>query len=161
MKIKQASLKDIDSILGLWIEFHEAHHEDMIKKERKNAPHLKKKPDAVERFRMFIQKKLLEDDAYIQIAYEKEIAGYSICFIESNTPIYEIEKIGYFSDLYIKEKFRGAGLASRFKDNAEKWMKKKGVRYASIKLYPKNKKAHEIYKHWGFFDFHLEMRKVL
>ena len=47
------------------------------------------------------------------------------------------------------------------KDATYKWFRKKGVKTLSIKVYDANKFAHDIYKKWGFKNYHIELRKKI
>lgn len=75
--------------------------------------------------------------------------------------MFSIKKLGYISDLFIDEKYRRKGVSSEFQKRAFKWFKTKGIKYAEIAVYPANKKAVNIYRKWGFNDFHLILRKKL
>jgi len=81
--------------------------------------------------------------------------------IKKNTPIFSLEKLGHISDLFVRKKFRGIGISSMFRDEAIRWFKKKRMKYATLDVYPDNVIPYKIYKKWGFFDFHLEMRKKI
>jgi len=52
-------------------------------------------------------------------------------------------------------------LKKKYTVNAIKWFKKKGMKFVSLGMYPDNKDAHSIYEKWGFFDYHLDMRKEI
>ena len=90
-----------------------------------------------------------------------EIVGYSLNFIKENVKVYKIKKVGHVSDLYVSKGYRNRGIATKFMKEALKWFKKKGMKYLSIAVHAKNTNAHKIYKKWGFFDYHTEMRRRL
>jgi len=80
-------------------------------------------------------------------------AGFSLVFVKDEIPIFEIEKYGYISDLYVKEEFRGKGVSSNLKEAAVEWCKNKGLKHVSIAVYSDNKFAHDLYNQRGFFDY--------
>jgi GNAT superfamily N-acetyltransferase len=162
MIIRKATLKDVSKIVNMWKDFMKYHDEVVVKKNPKTKPHLVKKKDAAKRFRKYIKTKIRSRNATIHIAeIDEKAVGYSLVYIESTVPIFKVDKIGRIGDLYVKKEFRGRGISSRFKEEAVKWFKKKGMKYMSIQVYTDNKFAHSIYKHWGFFDYHLEMRRKI
>ena len=87
--------------------------------------------------------------------------GYSINYIKNNVRVYKLAKLGHMSDLYIKKGYRGKGIAKQFRDLAWSWFKKKGMKYIAIGAHAENKVAQKIYHKWGFFDYHIEMRRKL
>ena len=95
------------------------------------------------------------------IENERKLVGYSLAYIIKEMPIYVIDKTGHLRDLYILPEYRGKGIATKFKDETLDWFKKKGIKYASIKTRIVNKKAIEIYKHWGFFEYTVSFRKKI
>jgi len=162
MIIRKANLKDVTKIVDLWKKFIKYPDEIIIKNNKKVRPYFVKKKNAVTLFRKYIQKNILSKDAIIHIAeVDGKPVGYSLSFIKNTIPIFKMKKIGYISDLFVKKEFRGMGISTKLKDEAIKWFKKKGMKHASIMVYTDNKFAHSIYKKWGFFDFHLEMRKKI
>lgn len=98
----------------------------------------------------------------MQIGYVNgKVAGFNLSFIKENIPIFSLDKFGNIGDLYVKKEFRGLGISTKFKNNAFKWFKSKGLKYASIQLWDKNKNAHNIYRKWGFEDSQIIMRRKL
>jgi GNAT superfamily N-acetyltransferase len=162
MIIRKADLKDVTDTVDLWKEFMKYHDEIIIKKNKKVKPYLTKKKNAADIFRKYVQKIILSKDSITHVAeVEGRLAGYSLNCINNNIPVFKIKKIGYMSDLFVKKEFRGLGISTKLKNEAIKWFKKKGIKYVSIKVHNDNELAHSIYKKWGFFDFHTEMRKKI
>lgn len=161
MKIREARLRDIPVIMKLWKEFM-TYHDDMVKKDPRLKDQLLIRKNAADNFKGFLKKNIKSKDAMVYIAeVGREPAGYSLIYIKKNIPIYKLDKTGYLSDLFVRKRFRGLGLSSKFNNTAIKWFKKKGIKYLSIHVYSYNDKARFIYKKWGFFDFHVEMRRKI
>ena len=88
-------------------------------------------------------------------------AGYSLILIKQNPGVPRVSKIGYISDLFVKEEFRGRGISSKLTQEAMEWFRRKGIRYVSLNVLAENRAPQSIYKKWGFFPFVVEMRKNL
>jgi GNAT superfamily N-acetyltransferase len=162
MIIRKAKLSDAPAILELWKEFIKYHSEVLIKKEKRLIPHLKNKKDAPELFLKYVKKCIRSKNYLINVAEDgNKLIGYSLLQIRNTIPIFKIEKTGHFCDLFVKKEYRGKKISSKFKEEAIKWFEKKGVKYLSIQVYPGNEHAHNIYKNWGFFDYHIEMRRKI
>lgn len=160
MLVRKARLKDIPIILKMWKEFIKDHDCILIKKNPKLESHLTKTKNAKNKFRYFIQKNIRSRNGVVFIAeVEEKPVGYSLNYIKKNIPIFKLEKIGHMSDLFVKKEYRGMKISSKFKEEAMRWFKEKGVKYISIKVFQDNKHAHSIYDKWRFFDYKMEMRK--
>ncbi|MEW6295223.1 MAG: GNAT family N-acetyltransferase [Candidatus Diapherotrites archaeon] len=161
IKIRRANLDDAKKIVGLWKEFME-YLNDLLKRNPKLKPWIELKKNSHSIFRKFLKKNLKSKNSAVFLAEMDGMpAGYTLIFIKENIPIYKLEKFGYISDLFVKKEFRGKNISSKLKEKAIEWFKKKGLKHASIALWSDNTKAHSIYKKWGFFDQHIEMRKKL
>ena len=157
--IRKAKLREVEEIASLWNIFHKEHDANVIKYNKHTAPHMAKKKDAKKQFAKYIKRCIHSKNSTVFVAEENnKLVGYSLLLIKKNIPIFTIEKLGYMADLFVKKEYRGTGISSKFKDQAKSWFKKKGVKYISIMVYPENKHAHNIYKNWGFFNFHYELR---
>jgi GNAT superfamily N-acetyltransferase len=162
IKIRKARLKDTDEILDLWKDFMSEHDNVVIKRNSMLKPYTIKKSDAKNNFRSFIKRNIRSRNGIVFVAEDgKEIIGYLLCTIKKNIPIFKLERIGYMNDLYVKKKYRGTKISTGFKNKAMQWFREKGMKHASIMVSPENKKAHGIYKNWGFHDYHIELRKKI
>jgi len=159
--IREASIKDVSSIVTLWSEFMSEHDEMVLSKNEKLKNYTPKKDNASNNYREFISKHIKQGTGTIFLAEEEEIIGFILLIIKDEIPIFKIEKIGYGSDLFIKKEYRNQKISSKLMDEAIKWFKKKNIRYISLGLYCDNKHAHSVYKKKGFFDYKLEMRKEI
>lgn len=161
VKIRKATTRDAGLIVEMFKEFM-TYHKDVIKVNPKLKQHLVRKESSPAIFKKYILGRLKSRDAAIFIAeVDGKPAGYLMIFIRKNTPIFKMKKLGEISDLFVKKEYRGLGISMRFRIEAEKWFKKKGMKYMVLLVYPDNKRAYSIYKKWRFFDFHTEMRKKI
>jgi len=160
MRFRYATLKDVPKIVEFWKEFTESHDRMIVDKNIRFRYYIRKKKDAADILAEFIGKTLRSRNGKVVLAEdEKVIAGYCFLYIRKDPPVFRSGQVGYISDLYVREEFRGQKVSSKFKKEAVKWFKEKGLKIVSIGVYPANEYAHSIYEHWGFFDFHIQMRK--
>jgi GNAT superfamily N-acetyltransferase len=161
MQIRKARLKDVEELAPLAIELM-THHKELTKNEKDRHEQTILVPNAKSLWKKWASKWIRSPKGLILIAEEDgEIAGYSMNFIKENIKVYSLRETGHLADLYVRKKFRKRGLATKFKQMAFSWFKKKGIKYASIAFHAKNTRAHKIYKKWGFFDYQTEMRMKL
>jgi len=157
--VRRANLKDIPQLIDMIRDF--IHHgETLVKKEHEDdLVFIKKRSDAVDKIRDYFRRCIHSRNATIFVAEHKDtIVGYTLITIKKNIPIFKMEWLGYVSDLYIREKYRGLGASTLLKDEAFSWFKEKGITHTSIIVDPFNYRALTIYKKWGFNEFFLELR---
>jgi len=162
LAVREAGFKDIPEIVGLWTEFMALHDKIVLGRNKKLGPYIAKRKAASDNYRNFLQEKLKSKKGTVFLAeVDGKPAGFTLVFEKDEIPIFEIKKIGYVSDLFVKEEFRGLGISSKLRDKAINWFKKKGLKHMSIGLYNDNEFAHSVYKRWGFFDYKVEMRRQI
>ena len=154
--IRKAVLKDISEIVELGGELWGYHDKRFKVCQIFN----KRKKSAGKEFSNFVKKQIKSRTGLVLVADDGKIVAYCICFIKKNTPIFAIEKVGYISDLFVEDKYRGKGISSELNRQAAKWFKDK-VKIIEIAAYPQNKRAVSIYRKWGFKDYHLILRKKI
>ena len=160
--IRKAELKDIPDILILWKEFMYEHDRLVLNKNPRLKPYLIRKNNATGIMRNFIQKNIKANNSVVYIAEVKsKPAGYCLALIKDNIAIFNLSKIGYISDLFIKKEYRGKNISSEFKNIVIRWLKDRKIKHISLVVKKDNKFAYSVYKKWGFFDYHIEMRKKL
>jgi len=162
IEVRKAKIEDAHKIVEMWKEFMKEHDNLVASSNKELKTHIMIKSDGYIAFSSYVKKNLRSRNAFIQVAEKDgEMAGYAICLIKNNIPVFKIGKIGHFSDLYIRKKYRKKGISSKFRDDAISWFKKKGIQYLAIGVNPENEYAHSIYKKWGFIDYYIEMRKKI
>ena len=158
--IRKARISDVPIIVELFDKFMEEHKKIVLQRNSRQEQHVKRKNNSRNIFKSFIEKNITSSKSIVNVAHVNgKIAGYALSYIKDGPAVYKVDKVGYISDLYVIKDFRGKGIATRFKNEAFRFFRKKGIRFKSIMANPENKHARYIYKKWGFFDFHIEMRK--
>jgi GNAT superfamily N-acetyltransferase len=106
-----------------------------------------------------------KDDGTILIAWEGGRAvGYASIFT-AMVADGKAEEVSYtyahVGDLVVTEAARGRGIARQLLDACEEYARRAGRTELRIKVLAKNKRAHEVYRAFGFDDLHIDMRKKL
>ncbi|MFH2106759.1 MAG: GNAT family N-acetyltransferase [Candidatus Micrarchaeota archaeon] len=160
--IREASFEDLPQIVMLWSEFMKEHDQIVISADPKLKEFVAKDEKGMieGKYFSYVEKTMKAGDGTVFIAEESgKLVGYILTLINDEIPIFKTKKLGYISDLYVTNRFRKKGISSKLRDCAIEWFKKKGINVISIRVYPANRSAHSIYKKWGFFDYHVEMRR--
>jgi len=136
------------------------HGENLVETEHPhNYQFIIKRADAFEKIRDYFRRSIHSKNATIFIAeFEGTIAGYCLITLKKTILIFKIEKMGYVSDLFVKEEFRGKEVSSKLKEEAFRWFREKGITHTSICVDPYNDQALSIYRKWGYREFMVEMR---
>lgn len=162
IKVREATLKDLDKIIELMEKFLREHFGNLIKKNSRNKEYFALKSNAFDMVGEFVKNIIKGDKGTIHIVEEKGILiAYILLEIKQDVPIYVIEEFGYIAGLYVRKQYRGNKISSKLYKEAYKWFKKHGIKHITIGVNPENKRAHLIYKKWGFFDFRIEMRNQI
>jgi len=162
VEIRKAKLKDVSELTDMWVEFMKYHDNVVISHNSKIKVWLAKRKDAKTLWKKHITKSIRSKNSVVHVAEDKgKLVAYSLISIKPGIPVFKVEKLGHFNDLYVSKAYQGTGISTKFKDLAITWFKKKEVKHATIRVYHDNKIPHSIYKKWGFVDFNIDMRKRL
>lgn len=161
LKIRKARLADLQTLVSLWKQLSR-HHVGFGADSRALRPHLSRRQDAARNFAKWVQQYIGSRSGVVYFAeVDGRPVGYSLIFIKQNLAISKVNRVGYISDLFVKEGFRGQGIGSKLTNEALKWFRGKGIRHVSLHVLEKNRRPQSIYRKWGFFPFLVEMRKNL
>ena len=67
----------------------------------------------------------------------------------------------YITDLVVLPRYRGLGLGRSLLEHAENLARKSGATILRVDVLAKNSKAHDLYEHFSFQDFTIQMVKQL
>jgi RimJ/RimL family protein N-acetyltransferase len=154
--IRKAKLIDMDEIVELWKRFMD-HQKSLERKEDQNPlPHFRE--GAPDRVREYFSRSIRSRHGFVLVLEDQGgVQGYSLCRIQKNIPVFEHDQIGYISDIYLEEPYRGKGYSSEMWERSLEWFRKKGIHQISIRVLSCNPAAHKVYEHWGFRDLLIEM----
>lgn len=137
MKIRKATIKDIQRIAELGIEYGKYEHSldssvkiDTLNEEKRMTLKFFKDKE-IEWF-------VLEDDS--------KVVGFVSLSVERRAKV----KRAVFHTIFVEKEYRGKGEGTRLLKHALDYLKKKGCVSIRSFAYPKNKKAAEYYKKLGF-----------
>ena len=66
--------------------------------------------------------------------------------------------MGYVSDIYLEEGYRGKGIGKDLFDETMKWFRSKQIKEISIKILHYNNVAEIAYQKWGFKKDYTDLR---
>jgi GNAT superfamily N-acetyltransferase len=112
-----------------------------------------------------VQEYSQKEDGTVLIAWENGHAvGYASIFtkVEEDGKSEEIAyTYAYVGDLVVKEAARGRGIARQLLDACEAYARRAERTELRITVLADNKRAHDVYRAFGFDDLHIDMRKKL
>lgn len=99
-----------------------------------------------------------EDNILLIAKQDEDIIGYAYCKINElpGGPI--ISKVTLLDGIYIEEKYRKQGIATKLINECKNWSTKIGATYFEIKVTKENINASKLYEQIGFKDFEHKMR---
>ncbi len=161
LKVRKAGLEDIPSVVEMWKEFVDFQDSAVLESNLELEPYIKKKANAEDGYRDFLREKLSEEGAVLLAEHSGKPVGYMLVFSLKEVPIFELEKVGMISDLFVREGFRGQKISSMLKDEAFKWFRENGVEHVTVPAQYSNARARTIYRKWGFMDYKVQMRRKI
>jgi ribosomal protein S18 acetylase RimI-like enzyme len=162
MNIRNANLKDIDSLMELNQDLIDIHNDILKKQKPEHLKDFEEKENSKRVIKRFIKKLIRSKKGYVIVAEENDkIIAYLIAMVEKNIPIFTLKKYVEISDLFVKEEFQGKKIGLKLVQLCISWAKQNNFEKIVLKVFPNNKNAVEFYKKIGFSDFFVEMRKNL
>ena len=127
MIIREAKTDDVRSIARLQQEFVKEHA-------KLYDPIFYKLSDSANTEWVSWALKKLESEELILFLAENEcvIVGYVSGWIETRSPIYALNKIGFLSNIYVAPEYRGKGIARLLNVELLLWFKKQGMEYVEL-----------------------------
>lgn len=160
MKIRKATMKDIEEIWKIEVEDRRYHKKITSRKYsllNKNKFGNKEKTEFINSFK----KDLKNKKVILLVAEDEKVVGHLMGSFSKwnwsdNPPkIIILNSIGVFS------KYRKEGVATKLIKKLEEYSKEKNIKFIYLGHWIKNYIAHELYKKNKFEDFRLEMVKKL
>ena len=156
-KIRKARLRDIDGMIELWKKLVEYQRSQGREFGEDRIPRIKE--DVSEVVRNYFSRTIRSRNGFLLILEDNNIIqGYMLSRIQKNIPVFSKDSVGYISDIYLEESYRGKGYSSRMFNETMNWFNKKGITEISIRVMCCNAQAREVYDHWGFKGIDVTMR---
>lgn len=148
--ISKASFKDTNEINNMLTA--------LIQDERKNYDSNINENYKVEEF---YEKLINNNDKTILVARDNDIVlGYVYGFIQDNGCLYN-NKVAQLDALFVKEQYRGNGIARSLTKEFINWTEEKGVAYIELSVCKNNTNAISLYENEGFCIDKILLRKKL
>ena len=131
---------------------------DLIQDERKNYDSNINENYKVEEF---YEKLINNNDKTIFVARDNDIVlGYVYGFIQDNGSLYN-NKVAKLDALFVKEQYRGNGIARKLIKEFINWAEEKEVAYIELSVCKNNTNAISLYENEGFCTDKILLRKKL
>jgi ribosomal protein S18 acetylase RimI-like enzyme len=151
MNIRKATLNDLDTITqqAITLLYQHAQWDDYFNP----AEEVDKK------YTEFFETCISDPEKQLLVAEEKEqMIGYALGEVHTRPPIFQIQKIGFISDVFVVPEFRKLGVAKKFLQELKDWFKSKNLEYIEISVHTQNDIALKIWSKYGFEDSSLKKR---
>lgn len=108
-----------------------------------------------------LKKHLGSNDALVLVAVEQEqVVGFSIAEIDSEPPVFKLEKWGTITDIGIKKEYRRGSIGKKLVDETMKWFREKGITLVQIYALTNNSLAMSFWPKQGFRLFSQRMYRL-
>jgi len=153
MKIRKARSEEISQIVELW--------RGLVLHEKKIDPtYFDVTKHAENKFLQFVRKKIKDGNSRLLVAIiDGKIVGYILGWVKERPPVFKLKKVGYISDCFVMEKFRGEGIGEKLTQRMLAWFKIKKLNYAELVVTSRNKLGLTVWKNLGFKEYRKIMRK--
>ena len=109
----------------------------------------------------FYEKFIDNEDKIIFVAKENNIIlGYVYGFVQDSGSLYN-KKVAQLDALFVKEEYRGKGIAKRLMKEFINWAEEKGVTYIELSVCKDNTNAISLYENEGFCIDKICLKKEL
>ena len=147
MKIRNATRDDLSSLIQLLIEFKEG----LTDYEPEDMKVFRRKEKSLKLIKKSIENEIKNKNGLFLVVEDKnKLVGFAFGTLhENNHMVFETVKYGMLNHIWIKDDYRGKGLASKLKDKLFKWFKDNNCKYIRLLVLDINPAKH-IYEMWGF-----------
>ena len=153
MKIRKASIKDFEKLKAIKLESK--------KDEMKYSDSLEDLSNTIGIYLEYFKAELEKKNSAVFIAEDKKPIGIIIATYFEPLRISKFAIKGYVSNLYIRKNYRNKGIGKKLVAISLKWLKENKVKYVSLEIHLKNKKALKFYRDTGFKDYTLKLAKTI
>jgi len=154
MEIRKTTMDDFKPVLELKLELKEF--------SRKHSKTMPPTSEVKEHYEKYLREDISREGSAVFVAFEgKKPVAMIVAKIYHLLPIYGTGKRGILSNLFVKEEFRKQGIGKKLSEKAIEWLKSKGAKAATGKIYTTNTPSLELYHSLGFKDFSIKIFKEL
>ena len=148
-EVRLASGDDLDLVEPMWLALYEH--------QRANGMILELPPNAYEHWAASI-KPLLGRFACLFVAEsEAEAVGFLAGRIRSMPQYFGGYQVGFISDVFVKESYRGSGIGGQMVTRAINWFEQSGITRVELQVIVNNEGAQKLYRRLGWRDELVQM----
>ena len=143
MRIRKATVKDLDALAELWHEEEKLH--------KRFGKHAKMRKNAKKLIYNFLKSNIKKSYYAAFIAEDKGKAiGALNCQIQKWHFVNDVGLYGYCSTIFVKESYRNKGVAKRLFNRMNLWFKSKKIKVTALFVHSKNRSALKAWRSLGF-----------
>ncbi len=159
MRIRTAKIKDIDSLIPVFLEYEQ---DSVGYLPGKYKCMRNKKAPLMKHIKLAFKKYIKQKNSLFLVAEEEgKILGYIFGEIRDDKhPLFKLPKTGELNDIAVLRTCRGKRISGRLWKELLAWFIKNKCKIITLSV-NSNNQAKEIYKHWGFDVFYFRMIKKL
>lgn len=151
MKIREASRKDVKQINSLNQQLNEYH--------LKFDDYYKLRPNLEDITTKYFENIITSEDSILLVAEDnKSVVGYIVGKVGVRPPVYEVDKRGLLSEMYVLEKYRGRGVGRELTERMISWFKERSIKYVELSVDRRNDLGYNVWKSLGFETWQLVMK---
>ncbi len=110
----------------------------------------------------YYKTKMKNCNYFIKLALDEEKPVAFICgFLKNMKGTLVYESVAKIDAIYIKEEYRGKGIATNLINEFISWCKNKNIKEIDIGVFLANEKAYKLYKKLGFVDNIMYLKKEI
>lgn len=150
MNIQKGEYTDIDNIVKLWGKLSDYH--------KVFRDYMSPSKDWNSKIKELFREDINDDNKLLLVCKENnEVVGFIRAEIKDGGGVFEDVQLGYISDIYIEEKFRGTGISEDMIKEVILWFKDKGIYNLRLNVNSQNMAAIKLYKKLGFEEVNKTM----
>lgn len=154
MLIRNATPTDIDDLMTLWQEFMRFH--------LAYEPTFVLNAESTRDYRAHLENALINPTWYLAVTELSGVVfGFGSATIAEAGAVFGRRKYGYIDDVVVSERMRGQGAGQNLSEALMEWCKAQGAQEVQLRIVMNNLTAATFWRHLGFSDYMLTMKKTL
>jgi ribosomal protein S18 acetylase RimI-like enzyme len=146
MRVRQATLKDMEAVLDLW--------QEMMGYHARLDPRFRPAADGRELFREVLQEWMVDETCRILVAEDDgQVVGYIIGRLAENPAVFKQRYLGHVSDICVAPDRRRTGVGRKLFGFLRKWFRGKGLTVAQLNVAALNPVSQAFWREMGFQDY--------
>lgn len=157
MRIRPARADDVPGVLPMVRQLVDLHAEH-------DAQRFQARPDVIDRYARWLPERAADPRSVFLVAEDEQsarLAGFAVCTIEPEVPIFWIPECGWLHDLWVEPEFRGRGVAGELVREVAARFTALGVKQVRLHTGSFNEAARAVFSREGFRPCVVEMLKPL